>query len=1059
MMNKTINQKLKMLFTSGFKTSFFIFVLLALFSSHLYAQTIKVSGNVKDESGFSLTGVSVLAKGTSVGTITDKDGNFKLTIPESAKVLQFSFIGMKQKEIAIAGKTIFNVVMEDNNVSLEDVVVVAYANQKKATLTGAVSSITNEALLRSPNASVANTLAGQISGLSTVQKSGQPGKEDPSIFVRGVGSLTEGGSTPLILVDGVERSFTQMDPNEIESVSVLKDASATAVFGVRGANGVIIVTTKRGSKGKAKISLSTSYGINQPTRILKNADSYTYATVMNEQNKNDLMPKPVFSDYALERFRLGDDPIMYPNVDWIKYTMKDFSAQSQHNLNISGGSDKVRYFISVGYLTQEGLLKQFETLSYNNNFNYDRFNYRSNLDIDVTKTTSLKIGIGGILGNVYEPAISGTNDIWLMNSISQPFSGPGIVDGKLVISDKSTFPGILLGNSLQTYYNRGFENTINNTMNLDFALKQDMGFVLKGLSAELKAAYNSTYGFTKSRISNVETYNPFYASTLSNPNLSPTDPTFDKSIVYLMTGKNSPLSYEEKSTKARDWYFEASLRYNKKFGDHTVSALVLYNQNKKYYPSQFPELPAAYVGLVGRVTYDFKSKYLAEFNAGYNGSENFAPGKRYGFFPAGSLGYIVTEEKFMKEQRVIDYLKLRASVGLVGNDNMNGNRYLYLPDAYKVDLLNYKNSGGNLVGYNFGTNSTTVMPGAQAQRLGNPDVTWETALKQNVGIDIMFFKNRLKITTDYFTEQRKNILINRGTIPVITNLGGGLLPVVNLGIVDNAGYEFEATWNQTINKFNYWITGNMSYSKNTIVFMDEVEPNYKYQARTGRSVGEQFGYVASGFYKSSDFNTDGTLVNGMANPGMTVHPGDVKYSDLNNDGVINADDQTHIGNPARPAYVLGLNYGVRYKGFVFTMNWTGAAERSVLMTTDFVQPFRGEARGLFQYQADNRWTPETAETATMPRVSTNMGGYNYRPSSLWIRDGSYIRLKNASVGYSFFNKPFLKQLGVSELGIQLTGYNMLTFDKMKFIDPEGNPNNSNTYPIVKQYNLSINVNF
>jgi len=599
-----------------------------------------IKGSVTDGKGLPIPGAAIIIKGTTIGTVTDPDGNFTLQIPLDAKILSFSFVGYETQEVPVGNKTSFTVVLEEQTVGLEEVVAVGYGVQKKETLTGSISTVQTDALLRSPNASVANTLAGQLTGLSSVQSSGQPGKEDPAIYIRGLGSLSESASRPLILVDGVERAFFQMDPNEIESVSVLKDASATAVFGVRGANGVILVTTRRGVEGAAKIAITSSVGIHAPTRIFDMADSYTYATVMNEMDKNDGKSVLSFDDYTLERFRLGDEPIMYPNVDWRRYIMNKRSIQTQHNINISGGTEKVRYFISMGFLFH-GLFNNWKDLITTTIIKYKRYNYRTNLDIDITPTTLLGIDIGGIIGNTREP-ITTVNNIWYNTNWSTPFSGPGIIDGKLICTDQSYFPGIKLGNPLFYYYGKGYRTSMNNKMNLDLSLKQTLDFLAKGLSAEIKGAYNTMYNFDKSRTSSVENYTPFYASSLANPGLPVTDPEFDKSIVYRISDKNSELGYSEDNDKARDWYFEVSIRYNRKFGNHNVSTLFLYNQNKKYYPSQFPELPTAYVGLVGRQTYDYKSKFMAEFNIGYNGSENFAPGKRFGIFPAGSMGYVLT---------------------------------------------------------------------------------------------------------------------------------------------------------------------------------------------------------------------------------------------------------------------------------------------------------------------------------------------------------------------------------------------------------------------------------
>ena len=417
----------------------------------------------------------------------------------------------------------------------------------------------------------------------------------------------------------------------------------------------------------------------------------------------------------------------------------------------------------------------------------------------------------------------------------------------------------------------------------------------------------------------------------------------------------------------------------------------------------------------------------------------------------------------MKKQKVVDYLKLRASIGLVGNDNMNDNRFLYLSDAYLVDQQGNQTAWkGYPHGYNFGYNSTYWTPAALESRLGNRNVTWETALKQNYGIDVHFLKSRLKITADVFFEDRKDILISRGTIPMISSLTSSVLPVVNMGRVKNHGYEIEVKWEDMVQDVRYWANANVSYSKNKIIEQDEVEPNEPYLWRTGKSVGAIFGYVAEGFYSEADFKEDGKLIDGLPDPKVPVYPGDVKYKDLNGDHVIDTDDQCEIGYPTRPAYTFGLNYGLNYKGWFLTMNWLGVTDRSLVLANEFRTAFGnggGQSLGLFSYHVDERWTPETAETATMPRLSENSGAHNAKQSSLWVKDGSYLRLKSLTIGYEFADKKLLKKIGISKLGIKLSGYNLLTFDKFGIMDPECKPNNQDTYPITKTYNLGVNITF
>ena len=1046
----------------------FVASMLLFFCSSIlsYGQSL-VKGTVVDGAGEPVIGAYVQIKGMSGGAITDLDGKFELEVTSvSDPVLVVTCLGFEVYEETLNGRTVVNVTLHSDVSELDEVTVVAYGTQKKETLTGAISSVKTEALLKSPNPSVANSLAGQIPGLSSVATSGQPGNEDPSLYIRGVGSLSESASSPLILVDGVERSFFQMDPNEIESVTVLKDASATAVFGVRGANGVILVTTRRGEEGKAKIQVTSSVGVQSPTRLLEMADSYTYAMSMNERDMNDGKTDLTFDEEALTHFRLGDEPIMYPNHNWRKELMKSASLQTQHNVNISGGTKDVRYFISAGFLYQDGLMKQFKDLDYNNNYNYTRYNYRANLDFDLTKTTTLKLGLGGVVGVTHSPnATNDKYDLFHILDWAQPFSEVGVVDGKMVRTDQDRFPEILMGEPVSRYYGKGYHQDVKNTMNMDLVLTQKLDFITEGLSVEVKGAYNTTYTNKKTRSGSVEIYYPQYLGTVEG--MPEDDPNFDKTIVYKVDGSNTRLGYtENNSSRSRDWYFEASIRYSRKFGEHNVGALVLYNQNKKYYPSQWTSTPTAYLGLVGRITYDYASKYIAEFDFGYNGSENFAPGNRFGAFPAGSIGWVISEEKWMKRQRVVDFLKLRASVGLVGNDNMSNNRFLYLADSYDKDLDGGTYNPGQdwkipNHGYYFGVNDNTKQLGAVEKKLGNPNVTWETALKSNLGLEAKFLNYRLSLTADVFFENRTDILISRNTVPIWSGLDKNLLPVVNMGTVHNKGYEIDLRWDDRHGDFLYFIDANVSYSKNKIIEQDEVEPNEPYMWRTGKPVGTVFGYEFVRFYTEEDFADveKGILKEGYADPQVAVFPGDCMYEDLNGDGVIDTDDVHAVGFSTRPSYTFGLNYGITYKGWSLTMNWTGVTERSLVLSDIFRKPFNGETRGLLQMHAEECWRPENAATATQPRISTASESWNYKDSSLWTVDGSYIKLKTLQIGYTFSDSPKLKRAGIESLGINLSGYNLLTFDYFKLQDPESKPNTSNTYPITRTVSFGVNITF
>ncbi|WP_277122106.1 TonB-dependent receptor [Bacteroides ndongoniae] len=757
--------------------------------------TVRVTGVVKDINGEPVIGANVMAVGTTVGVITDLDGKFTLDVPAGSK-LKISFIGYKDQVVTLkkAGATL-NIVLEEDSQMLGEVEVVAYGVQKKVSVTGAISSMKGDDLLKTPAGSVNNILSGQVTGVSSVQYSGEPGADAAEVYVRGIATYADGASTtPLIQVDGVERDMSQIDPNEIESVTVLKDASATAVFGVRGANGVILITTKRGAEGKAKISFSTSVGVNVRTKDLDFANSYQYADYYNMMSIND-GGSQIFTDEQLAAFRDHTNPILYPDINWIDYCMNKASIQSQHNVNISGGTDKMRYFVSAGMFSQNGMFKQFKAAD-DFNFDYKRYNYRANLDFDITKTTLLSVNIGGRVEVKRTPeSDEDQNQLFRKLYWAVPFASAGIVNGMYIKSNGDYLP-FTGTDGLASYYGKGARVKTNNVLNVDLVLDQKLDFITKGLSVKLKGSYNSAYSNVKRSYASVASYTPIVAD--------------DGSISFRKSGSDSQLSYSDGDFgKARDWYMELALNYNRKFGDHNVSALALYNQSKKYYPGGvYNYIPSGYVGFVGRVTYDWKTRYMAEFNVGYNGSENFAPGNRYGLFPAGSLGWVISEEPFFEPLKdVVGYLKVRASLGLVGNDKNGSERFIYLPGKYGF---------GQYDGYYFGQNVGNKKPGAWEASQTNPESKWETSLKQNYGIDFNILKDRLSVSVDYFIERRKDILTMPDYLPGIL---GMVLPPVNVGEVENKGYELQLKWNDQLSEdFRYWATFNMSYATNKIVY-------------------------------------------------------------------------------------------------------------------------------------------------------------------------------------------------------------------------------------------------
>ena len=1028
----------------------------------------KASGIVlASDTGDPLAGAVVVVKGTSRYVSTDLDGRFSLPIPDGNAVLEITYFGYKTLTLPASEK--MRIRLDPDIQEIDEVQVIAYGKQSKMSITGSISSINTKELLKSPSGSAANALAGAVTGISSVQVSGQPGAEDPRIYVRGTGSLTESASAPLILVDGVERSFFQMDPNEIESITVLKDAASTAVFGVRGANGVILVTTRRGEDGKARLSVDSSFGLTQALRKLSGVDSYHYALLYTEAQRNDNPSikdnRLTFSPYITEIFRENSDPIMFPNVDWEDYLFKDFAWQTHHNLTLSGGTRDVKYFVSLGYLHQDGMLKHYYE-TYNSNFTYDRFNYRANVDARLTPTTTVSFNIGGRVGIQQEPQ---NYDMWQNIMWCVPFASPGFVDGKVIYNSRNRYiPLSELTSGLDLYYNWGYTRNTANVLNLDLALDQDLSVLTEGLSFKAKGAYNTNYTVGVSRQPNGvdSALTPIYLGSLTTPGLDLSNPMFDNTIVYRtdgVSGLHEPMSYGEWSGLGRDWYLEGSLNYARSFGQHDVTGLLLYNQSKTYYPAQYSDIPTGYVGYVGRMTWAFRKRYMLDLNAGYNGSENFAPGRRYGFFPSGSVGWILSEEKWMKRQQVIDFLKLRASYGVVGNDKYSGERFLYLDDSWDGNHSVYLYYGS----YQFGMgDSWDMLWDAKENTIGNKVVTWEKCYKQNYGLDLKMFSYRLSFTADVFFEHRTDILSTRNTLPSITDIK---LPLINLGVVDNHGYEFSLGWKDKIARtVDYYLTANMSFSRNQIRYMDEVPPNEPYMAQTGRSTGLNYGYIFDRFLSEEDFDADGKLKPSLPEMALgSPKPGDVLYKDLNQNGVIDGNDCTWFGYAARPEYVFGLVGGLNWKGFSFSMQWTGAMHASRLLSGEYRSAFgTNNARSLLQFLADGRYTPETAETARFPRLTFANKSYNELDSSLWMLDGSYLRLKTAELAYTVSGSRFLSKAGISSAKLYVNGYNLLTlFSELARIDidPEGMTGGSGasaySYPNNRIYNFGVNLSF
>ena len=1045
---------------------FGLLALLLLLPGLSFAQNLRVSGRVLDDQGEGVIGAGVVIQGTTNGTITDMDGNFSLPSVPRGATLEISCVGFATQVVQVTGPTL-NVVLLPDTRALDEAVVIAYGQQKKVTITGAVSAMGNDDLMKAPVANVANALQGNLPGVAAVGQSGMPGADDPVIRIRGIGSLNS--AEPLVLVDGVERSFSQLDANEIESISVLKDASATAVFGVRGANGVILVTTKRGTEGKASVTASVNTAVQTISKFVDFADSYTYGQMWNYTAITDALPMdqwpgtvniPDYSKYAdtgirftqdvMEHFRTGDMPRTFPSTDWINYIMKDSAWQEQANVNVNGGTERVRYFVSAGFLNQDSLFKTF-TGNKNETFSFKRLNYRANLDIDVSKRSQLSITLGGRMQNRNTMG-GGEGFLFRYLQGATPYAGIGVDDeGRHIISDKNIV-GPFDRDALSNYYDLGYSNQSTNVLNFDIQYRLDMSFLTPGLSFKTKASYNSDYSATKNRQNGFGTGVTYVATIV------------DGKEVLRKEGITWPIPYSEGKGGNRNWYAEASFDYARHFGKHNVGALLLYNQSKTYYPwdsdgSLYQSIPKGYVGLVGRITYDYATKYLLDFNIGYNGSENFAPGKRYGTFPSVSLGWIPSQESWWEPiKNFMGYLKLRGSWGLVGNDNTNGARFLYLPGAWQFyqgsTTVNPQNRGAN-----FGTGGTGWLQAVKELTSGNPNVTWETASKINIGLDAAFFRDRLHAYVDFFWEDRQHILVsNASTLSAVTSLPSSY---VNEGRVKNHGYEVSLNWEDRIGNVRYSISPNVSFARNKVIEMLEVEPMYAYLSRTGLPVGQRFGYELFEFYQpGTEERYKAKYGKDMPDQNLVLKYGDCVYVDLNDDGIIDQNDQQPLGYTDNPEITYSLNTSLHWKGLDFSMLWTGADHTSRALNGYFRDQFGStNTSALAQWVADNSWT-EDNPNAILPRISFVNRVHNNRDSSAWLINSRYIRLKNVEIGYTF-NKPKAMPF-FNYIRLSVSGQNLLTFSRFDGNDPEAPGSGLDygmRYPMTRVVNMGVQVNF
>lgn len=1005
---------------------------------------IKITGVVNDEKGNPLEGVAIVLIGSRKGTVTNIKGEFIIDVPDNSATLEISYIGYNAQRLQVGNTNKLIIVLSELKQALDSIVVVGYGSQKKANVTAAITTVTGAELMKSPTSNVTNSLVGRLTGLSAVQRSGQPGNNEAIINIRG--SATYNNTAAIVVIDGVERSgFGDIDPSEIETISVLKDAASTAIFGIKGANGVIVITTKAGKEGTPRISYTGNVALQGYTGIPKAVDAYTNAFLMNEAMVNDGLA-PRWTDAELQKFKDGSDPLGYPDVNWFDYLTRKNYLQTQHNLSVSGGTKVVKYFASIGYLFEDGIFKRFESpFGISSVPNNNRYNFRSNVDFTLSKNLQVTVRLGGRLQKRYTPAglqagsFSYDNLEGVISRIIQvpSFAYPVMLpDGRITQNPEV---GTNIWNPLAAITRWGTRVDDNNTLESTFNLNYKMDFITKGLSFKTVFGYDSYFTTTIRRNANWAAYivdRVTKAVTLTN------DRTRDEPLGGLGVAYGGNINSN----------LQAGFNYERTFSKHSVTGLALFTrQLLKEAGSGLSAPPRASQGVVGRVSYNYDRRYFVELNAAYNGSENFAPGLQYGFFPAVSAGWTLTNEKFLDKVSWLNNLKIRGSYGVVGNDKLD-TRFLFLNNFTVNNGGTFGSTGVINSGVQFGLpNSLVTYPVSYQSLIGNPFITWETGTKRNIGLEISLFKKSLDITVDFFDEVRKDILTNRASGLTAYGLG---YPRVNIGVVNNKGYEVEIKYQKVTRHLTYGLTTQLSFARNTIINRDEprgAPDNLKLQ---GKRVGQFFGYQADGFYASQDdINKSPVSTLGQ------VTPGDLKYKDLDGNGQITSDDRTAIGYSRTPEYIFSATPSISYKGLSLSILFQGVTN----VSSDVI--FNEQNNGMQIYELQlNRWTPATAATATWPKLHNRGNAYiSYRTNDFILQDASYIKIRNVELAWVVPQK-MINNLKLKGVRLYLSGQNLFTWTKFKmYLDPE-NINLSNTdfsnraaYPTSRTYNFGVNI--
>lgn len=998
-------------------------------------------------------GATVYLRNSTTGTITDTDGKFSIAIEGLGGVLEFSYIGYKTQEVALVGQSNINVTLQPDNEVLDEVVVVGYGSQRKESVVGAISTLDVTKLIV-PTSNLSTALAGQLSGIVAMSRSGEPGKNSAADFyIRGVSSFT-GNTSPLVLVDGVERDLDLVDTEDIASFSILKDASASAVYGVRGANGVILITTKKGAVGKPQVNVRTEFGFTQPTKKPKMVNSAQWAELYNEAYSTNY-----YSAEDIEMYRSGADPDLYPNVDWFDTMFNNMAANQRVNLNITGGSDIVRYYVAGSFYNESSIYKNAGNIyGYDSSIRYNKFNFRANVDLNLTKSTVINLNLANIYEKSFGPGFGDTDsDIWSYLFMTSPNAFPvEYSDGRL--SGPSTDSGYNPWNML---VHSGYREQFWNSAQSLIGVTQDIGALwepLKGLTANIKFSWDA-WNTTLQRRSKSPTF--YHArGRAEDGSLIYDDENGDGIWEPVHTGDET-LSYSIGRSGTMTRYVEGSLTYNRLFGEHRVGALFLYN-HKIYTDTQAgsssASLPYKDQGIAGRLTYAFRDTYFLEVNMGYNGSENFARGHRFGFFPAVALGWMMSSEKwFEPATKVIDMLKWKASYGKVGNDDIGGNRrWVYEPTIV---------TGGS---WSYGQSGNQGGSGIRVGEVENLEASWEEALKLNAGVEFSLF-NKVRVQADYFREKRQGIFLKRAGLPAI--VGVSTVPYVNIGETLNQGFDATVEYMHKVND-DLFITarGNFTFNRNKLINNDEPDWEYRYQNRIGKPFGsggstQPFGLIALGLFESEE-----EIANSPVQNFGEYRVGDIKYQDVNGDGIVDEQDAVAIGYTNLPEITYGFGATAQWKGWDFNLFFQGVARTSFFLSGSSIRsPFSTgnmERAAINEDVYGNVWmstnTAEQNAGVTYPRLSAGSGGAgstnNNRASTWWLRDGSFLRLKSMEIGYSL-PQHILQKSFIKSLRFYISGNNLLCFSPFKLWDPEKGTSDGSGYPLNRTFSIGFNANF